>query len=64
MPEFATGGPIEGPIEFEPSLCTFHAPGFAPTIPGADWFIEGRRYREVGRETTATGYTLTIEETL
>jgi hypothetical protein len=42
----------------------YSTPGFWPTVPGADWFIEGRRYREVGRETTANGYTLTIEEKL
>jgi len=39
----------------------YRTPAFAPTVPGADWFIEGRRYQETGREATETGYRLTLE---
>lgn len=31
-----------------------------PTVPGADWIFEGRRYREVGRSRNAAGVTITI----
>lgn len=32
-----------------------------PTIPGADWYINGRRYQEVNRTPTPDGYTVTLE---
>lgn len=39
----------------------YSTPGYAPTIPGADWFIEGRRFREVHRVGNRTHLRL-IEE--
>lgn len=38
-----------------------YSPAPHPTIPGADWYIEGRRYRETGRTPTEDGYTMTLE---
>lgn len=36
--------------------------GANPPIPGADWYVEGRRYREVNRtDDEDGGYTLTLE---
>ncbi|WP_109527246.1 MULTISPECIES: hypothetical protein [Nocardia] len=33
-------------------------PDFHPTVPGLDWFIEGQRFREVGRTPNANGATI------
>jgi hypothetical protein len=30
-------------------MSDYYSPGYAPPVPGADWFINGRRYREVVR---------------
>lgn len=34
--------------------------GQLATIPGADWYIDGRRYREVSRTPTPNGYVIDI----
>lgn len=39
----------------------YATPAAHPTIPGADWYIEGHRYRETGRTPTENGYTMTLE---
>lgn len=38
----------------------YSTPGLRPTVPGADWYIEGRRYREVSRTPTPNGYTIEV----
>ncbi|MFC9966320.1 hypothetical protein ACFVH4_18995 [Nocardia ignorata] len=32
-----------------------------PTAPGADWYINGRRYTEVGRTPTPDGHTIELK---
>ena len=31
-----------------------------PTVPGADWYINGRRYSEVSRTPTPDGFTIEL----
>ncbi len=38
--------------------------GFTPTVPGADWFVHGRRYRETAREQIENGDQTTTRITL
>lgn len=33
----------------------YATPGLRPTVPGADWFINGKRFSETGRTVTADG---------
>lgn len=62
------GGPVDGkPMPTEPGvLCTYtwpsecSNPGLLKTINGADWIIDGHRYRETGREATVDGDRLTL----
>lgn len=49
MSQLAEGGPISEPTDFVPEQCAYGLPNFTPTIPGADWFIDGHRYWEVER---------------
>lgn len=39
----------------------YSTPMLSPTIPGADWYIEGRRYREVDRQPVDNGHVITLE---
>ena len=43
-----------------PAFPTHYSQGRLGSIPGADWFIDGQRYRETGREATETGERLTL----
>lgn len=48
--------------EPDPSCpASYSTPGYSPTVPGADWFIEGRRFREVHRVGNAAHLRLTEE---
>ncbi|MBF6358179.1 hypothetical protein IU449_27155 [Nocardia higoensis] len=47
-------------------MIDYSTPSLTPTTPGADWFIEGCRYREVSRTPVTTdgevvSYTVTLE---
>lgn len=61
MPDFATGGPIDGPINIEPSPCRYYMPGYVGIKPGVDWFIDGHRYRETARTQLDNGHRTTLE---
>lgn len=41
-------GTVDAPTEYA-------TPDLRPTLPGADWFIDGTRYSEVGRATSSGG---------
>ncbi|NKY60373.1 hypothetical protein [Nocardia flavorosea] len=43
------------PLLVWPTPEDYATPGFAPTIEGADWWIEGRRFQEIVRETADDG---------
>jgi len=35
-------------------------PGFRPTAPNSDWYIDGQRYAVVSRTTNDKGQTVTV----
>lgn len=45
----------------EPAPDGYGVADLRKTVPGADWYIDGRRYHETGREPTETGFTITLE---
>lgn len=75
--EYVDGGVILTPEELEaiPTLDastriltdvdepapTGYSPASHQTIPGADWYIGGQRYRETSRTPTEGGYAMTLE---
>ena len=63
MPEFAGMAlgvdPDDGSYAAFP-VC-YSSPGYLGVKPGADWFIEGRRYRETARTELDNGYRVTLE---
>ncbi|MFE7799027.1 hypothetical protein [Nocardia sp. NPDC057440] len=60
---FADGGVVLSGVEpYQPEPCGYYTPGFHPPIAGADWFIDGRRFRETGRGENYAMLTLCPEE--
>jgi hypothetical protein len=54
---------IDFSITIDPdALERYHAEGFHGTMPGADWMIGDRRFRETSRTPTPTGALIKLVE--